>query len=104
MIRGTTPTHIFTLPFDAALVADLRISYAQDLKEILVKTKNDCNIEGNEVSVKLSQEDTFKFNCRKQVVQIQVRVLTTGGEVLNSDLIILPVEQCLNEEVLVNET
>jgi hypothetical protein len=100
MIRGTTPTHIFTLPFDVSLIADLRIIYAQDAAEILAKTKDDCGLDGNEVSVTLTQEDTFKFDCKRQVVQIQVRVLTSGGDALASEVIIVPVEQCLNSEVL----
>lgn len=99
VMRGTTPKHIFTIPFDTSLIADLRISYGQDNKELLAKCKADCTIDGQEVTVNLSQEDTFKFDCTKQI-QVQVRVLTKGAEVLNSDLIILTVGRCLNNEVL----
>lgn len=99
MIRGTTPTHIFTLPFDVSLVADLRISYAQSDQEILVKTKADGTLEGNTVKVTLSQKDTFLFDCKKMVM-IQIRVLTTDGSALSSDIIYVKVDKCLNEEVL----
>jgi hypothetical protein len=99
MKRGTTPTHIFTIPFDTSLISDLRISYAQNGEEIVCKCKNDCTLEEKTITVELSQEDTFKFECYKQI-RIQVRVLTTGGEVLNSDVILLSVGECLNNEVL----
>lgn len=103
MIRGTTPTHIFTIPFDTALIADLRISYAQSGKEVIVKTKEEATLDGQTITVKLSQEDTFSFDCSKNVL-VQVRVLTLGGEAVSSDVIVVSVEQCLNNEVLDNET
>ena len=97
--RGTTPKHIFTIPFDVSLISDLRISYGQSGKEIVVKSKKDCTLDEQTITVVLTQEDTFKFDCTKQV-QVQVRVLTLGGEALNSDILILDVDQCLNTEVL----
>jgi hypothetical protein len=99
MIRGTTPTHEFTIPFEVSLIDDLRISYAQSDKEILVKTKGDCTLEGNTITVTLSQEETFLFDCSKNVM-LQVRVLTTSGNVLSSDIITLSVGRCINDEVL----
>ena len=99
MIRGTTPTHIFTLPIETYLVEDLRISYAQNNNEILVKKKNDCILEGNTIKVKLTQEETFNFNCEKNA-QVQVRVKTTGGEVFGSTITTFKVECSLNEEEL----
>lgn len=102
MIRGTTPTHIFSLPFEASIIADLRIIYAQNGEEKVVKKLEDCTADGQTITVTLSQEDTFKFDCSK-TVQLQVRVLTLGGEALSSEVIIITVEQCLNEEVLKNE-
>ena len=99
MIRGTTPTHIFTIPFDTALIADLRISYAQCGKEVVVKTKEDATLDGQTITVKLTQEETFNFDCSKRVF-VQVRVLTLGGEAVSSEVMMVSVEQCLNNEVL----
>jgi hypothetical protein len=103
MIRGTTPTHIFTIPFDTALIADLRISYAQCGKEVVVKKKEDATLDGQTITVKLSQEETFNFDCSKRVL-VQVRVLTLGGEAVSSEVMVVSVEQCLNNEVLKYET
>lgn len=99
MIRGTTPTHTFTIPFDVSQIADLRVSYAQCENEIITKTKEDCVLSGKTISVTLTQEDTFKFDCSKQV-KVQVRILTVEGVALSSKINILTVGQCLNEEVL----
>lgn len=103
VMRGTTPTHIFNIPFEVSLIADLRICYAQDGKELFCKCKDDCTLDGSTISVTLTEEDTFKFECTKQL-QVQVRVLALGGEVANSDIITLAVGQCLNKEVLSNAT
>ena len=59
--RGTTPTHVFTLPFEKELLADLRINYFQDNKEVLVKGKKDVTISGNDITLMLTQEETFLF-------------------------------------------
>lgn len=104
MIRGTTPTHTFTIPIDVSQIADLRVSYAQCENEIITKTKEDCVfLSGKIISVTLTQEDTFKFDCSKQV-KVQVRILTVEGVVVSSKVKLLTVEQCLNDEVLGNET
>lgn len=99
-MRGTTPTHIFTLPFEAKLISNIRIIYTQGDEQILVKEVKDCNIDGNTVTVRLTQEETFLFDCKKYV-EIQVRVLTAEKDALNSDPIKVSVEKCLDNEVMV---
>ena len=99
MIRGTTPTHIFRLPFSVLTIKDVRIIYAQKDEQILVKETADCSLEGNQISVTLTQEETFKFDCSK-CVQIQLRVLTTGGQALASQIKHIDVEKCLDSEVM----
>lgn len=100
MIRGTTPTYTFDIPLDASLIADLRLSFAQEGTELVKKTKNDITLEGQKITVRLTQEDTLKFDHGKSTVQIQLRVLTTGGDVMTSDIMNVNVWQSLNEEVL----
>lgn len=99
MIRGTTPTHIFNLPFNVEQIADLRIIYAQSDKEVLVKKLEDCTLEGQQVSVILKEYETLLFNCGKDV-QIQMRILTVNGETLASHIKLVDVAKCLNNEVL----
>lgn len=100
MYRGTTPTHIFNVDIDTSLVKEVKITYSQRDKEILVKRTADCTIEEGKIITKLSQEDTFLFEYNT-IVTIQVRVLTLGGEVLSSELIMASVGKCLDDEVLV---
>jgi hypothetical protein len=97
LIRGTTPLHIFTLPFDTEQIDKVRIIYAQDDRVIF--TKEQCKCEGKVVSVKLTQEETLKFDCRKKV-QIQMRILTKDGDALVSAIRSVVVEKCLESEVL----
>lgn len=99
MMRGTTPTHTFTMPVEGAVLKNVRIIYAQNEKRILVKEGSDCKIEGNTVTVKLSQADTFLFDCKKPV-EIQLRALTHGGDALNSEIMKESVERCLDNEVI----
>jgi hypothetical protein len=99
MIRGTTPTHIFKLPFSVDICKQIKIIYAQDDVILLEKTAEHCELNDNAATVTLTQEETFKFNCRKPV-QIQVRVLTQDGDALNSGIKLVSVEKCLDDEVL----
>lgn len=99
MIQGTTPTHQFTVPMDASLIQKVRITYAQKDTVLLTKEETDCRIEGNVIELKLSQEETLLFD-EFSSVQIQVRVLTTAGDALASDLIRIPCGAILDKEVL----
>ena len=99
MRRGTTPTHAFTLPFAVDTVSNALIVYAQSGEEILRKTVHQCHMSENTISVDLTQEETFLFDCGKKV-QIQVRVLTADGKALASNIIVADVDKCLSNEVL----
>lgn len=99
MIRGTTPTHTFKLPFDASIVQKAMVIYAQNDAVVLEKQAQDCTMQDNEISVTLTQEDTLKFDCHFKV-QIQLRILTNQGQALASDIHIVSVGKCLNDEVL----
>lgn len=101
---GTTPTHEFVLPLSVNEIQEVEITYCQNKKEILKKHTGDCALNGTDelggttVSVKLSQEDTFSFH--DGVVEIQVRVLTTDGTALASDIMSVSCKRCLSDEVL----
>jgi hypothetical protein len=95
---GTTPTHTFTLPEEiAAVTAKARVIYAQCNNVVL--TKEVTALTGNDVVVKLTQEETLTFHNRRPV-DIQLRVLTTGGDALTSDIISRDCCDCLENEVI----
>ena len=96
---GTTPTHKFRLTFDTSFLSAARVVYMQKKAEVLRKDTDAFTFEGNTLSVTLSQEETFLFDHMKQV-EIQLRVLTKGGDALNSHPIKVSVQRCLDNEVL----
>ena len=104
MRRGTTPTHEFILPEEitAELIDEIEIIYAQCETAKLIKKKDDCVIEKNVVTVKLTQEETFLF-APKIAVKVQVRVLVTSGEVMASDVMRVSCGECLAGDVLLCE-
>lgn len=100
MIRpGTTPTHTFELPIDETLCDVIWITYAQDDDEVFTIDKSRLKFEGRLASVKLTQEETLKFD-REKLVAIQMRILTTGGDALGSDVVQTSVGRLLKEEVI----
>lgn len=99
MRLGTTPKHTFTFPFETDIIQELKITYSQNRKIILEKHLSDCEVGRNSVSYKLTQEETFLFTEGVNV-ECQARVLTTTGDVLASNIIIVIAERCLDREVL----
>lgn len=98
MKRGTTPTHTFTVPFDTAGIAEARVIYSQQGRPVLTKKGGDLTMEKNVITVRLTQEDTFRFSPDR--VDIQLRVKFPDGTVLASDIRTVPVERCLEEVVM----
>jgi hypothetical protein len=98
MIRGTTPTHTFELPFDTAVIKKIKIIYAQNDKVLFCKEAEACSLNARTVTVKLTQNETLLFDCDK-LVQIQMRILTTTGEALASGISVISISKCLENEV-----
>lgn len=97
--RGSTPTHIFEIPIEAALVKEARITYAQNDIVVLTKETEDCTITGNEVITKLTQEDTFLFDDAVPV-QMQLRLIDMNDDAYVSEVFTVSVKKCLDKEVL----
>lgn len=100
MRRATTPTHIFEFEIDPATIDKIRIAYAQNGKVILIKTKDELTFTGNVGKGRLTQEETNLFNAN-EIVTIQVRVLTTGGDAIASDEFKVYCSEVLDDEVMV---
>jgi hypothetical protein len=96
--RGTTPTHIWTIPFDAEQIKDVRASYSQNDKEVIVKTFENVAVSDKEIKIELTQEETFSLE--EGSVDMQLRILTADDKVVNTDIITKDVYKALNEEVL----
>lgn len=99
MIRGTTPTISFKLPFDYDLVEEIWLTIEQRGKEVLTKTKKDMSYEWNVVSYRLTQEETLALND-KECVKIQVRMRTADGGAFASKVFTKPVDEILKDGVI----
>ena len=108
MIRGTTPTHIFSIKdMDPRNFQMIKIYYAQQGVELFSKTMEDCTFSEKEtedgtmyfVSVTLTQEETNSFKA-KQNVEIQMRALTADNKALATPEYKVPVSDVINDEIL----
>lgn len=103
MIRGTTPTHRFALPFDPAEMKELLLTYAQDGAIVLERRGEELSFSGRDgdwaVSHRLTQSESGLFRPGEPV-RIQLRVLTQNDEALASEIVTVRVEDVLNDEVL----
>ncbi len=85
MYRGTTPTLRFTLPFDTSTLDAVWVTIAQGGKVIINKEKSDCDLKGTDISVTLTQTETLSLAAGNKT-EIQLRVLTTDGLALASEI------------------
>ena len=99
MIRATTPTHIFNLPFETSTIKELMISYAQRRNVVIEKFKDDCVFDGKMIALTLTQRDTLKFSDRRPV-EIQLRVVTTSDTALAGDITEIEIGRVLDGDVM----
>lgn len=99
MIRGTTPTLEFTMPFDTDALAEAWVTLSQNEEVILNKELCDCSVDKRKLSVRLTQEETLKLQC-DCITEIQVRVRTLEDEALASDIIRVDTARILKDGVI----
>ncbi len=99
-MRGTTPTHTFTLPFDTSLIKEVMVIYAQDDTEVFHKSTDECVMNGRTVKTKLTQIETLSLS-NERPVQIQLRMLTYDGDAIKTKPRIVSPGVCFNDEVLI---
>lgn len=114
MYRATTPKHVFYFNVDPeSSFKTILITYSQNGKIVVEKTKEDLTFEtdekGNYIAwLRLSQEEANSFyvkwtsaNSAGAKILIQVRALSYADEAFASQKFEVPVEDVLNDEVLV---
>lgn len=99
MIRGTTPTLEFTVPFDTSILAEAWVTLSQNDKVVLNKRLKDCKCDERKLSVKLTQEETLLLDC-KCMTEIQIRARTQEGEALVSQIITEDTGRILKDGVI----
>lgn len=98
MIRGTTPSFTFRLPFNVDYLANAKVIFSQG-ETTLEKKLDGCEASGNELTVRMTQEESFLFKCHSYI-QVQLRVVTITGDALSTEVFHIKVNQSLDEEVL----
>lgn len=98
MRRGTTPTLTFTLPEEID-IAEMYVTFSQNGKTVLEKSKDEVIIDGKIVVINLSQEDTLNFDDRA-TMKIQIRIRDISGNAMASDFIHARVDGILKDGVI----
>ena len=106
MIRATTPRHEFLFEDNPDTFSKMLITYSQQGKIVLEKTKEDMTFEtvNGEASsylgwLRLTQEETKLFSDQ-MAASVQVRVLTTEGNAYASQIFQVHISHVLNDSVL----
>ncbi len=99
MIRGTTPIVKCTLPFDVSILSYAYFTMAQNGRNIINKKINCDGLEGTEIKIHLSQEETLKLKQNAQA-EIQIRGVTRDGEAIASDIVTTFVGRILKDGVI----
>ena len=102
MIRGTTPTLLFNLPFSASVIksAEITIEYVDDLMRVLIKKElKDCECNEKTIGTRLTQEETLQLPA-PAIVLVQLRILTTDDIVMATVPYSTSVKRLLAEGVI----
>ncbi len=102
MIRGTTPTHVFSkLPVLSADIKEIWITYLQGGKPVLTRDKTTVIFDDNTeeetctATVKLTQEETLQFTSGP--ASVQIRLLLTDDTAFASDEVALTVKRIIHD-------
>ena len=105
MIRGTTPTHVFTkLPVTSADIKEVWASYFQNGREVLTKDKtsaefiDDTAEDTSILEIHLTQEDTLLFKCGQ--ASVQLRILLMDDTALASDEVPIVVKRIIKDGII----
>lgn len=101
MIRGTTPTLKFKIPYKADLIEDGYITFSRKgkiFKDISFSDER-VSIQDKFILITFSQEDTLEFNSRA-MYSVQLRILLKGGKAVASNIIAIGIGSILKNGVI----
>lgn len=98
MYRGTTPLNIFAVDANLTTAEVIYITYKQGCKVAIEKDIDEIEVAADKLTVRLSQEDTLKFDYRE--VEIQIRARFPDGTAIASNIIKTTVEHILKDGVI----
>lgn len=98
MRRGTTPIITFNTDLDLSDMNKLYVTFSQEGKVIVEKDESELVIDGSNIIVSLSQEDTLKFSLDpRNTVFAQIRVKFNNNIAMASNILKLRVKEILKE-------
>lgn len=108
IVRGTTPHYTFILPLFEADIIQGYITFSQDKVTTFSKSFDAGDIlkleDHCELDTVLNQEETFEFKYygvpSKDLVNIQIKLITSAGDVCASDIMRESVGRALYEGML----
>lgn len=96
MIRGTTPTIRYILPFDVDVIDKVWLTFSQNQNEVLTLENDDLTISGTSISAYLTQAQTLEFDTYSSVA-MQLRILTKEGNAIASNIMYTDVGAILRD-------
>jgi hypothetical protein len=99
IVRGTTPTISFGLPFSTGLLSTAFVTVKQRDKTLIEKELSDCQCDGNILTTQLTQEDTLALKIGVPA-QIRLVVKTTGGDRHETKDFVVRVSDTHKDEVI----
>lgn len=100
---GATEIHTFTLPYALSAVSKLYVTYQQSGVNVLEKNLADdadqFAIDGEVLTLTLTQEDTLRFDEGDAEMEITVEYAADGA-IGKSEIETVPVERSLREQVI----
>lgn len=99
MRRGTTPTLIFNVDMDLTSAEELFITFRQDDRTIVEKTKDECVVETDKITMYLTQEDTLAFSSASRI-RVQIRARFDNGDAFASNIVDVRTREILKEGVI----
>lgn len=99
IVRGTTPTVSFGLPFSADLLAAGFVTVRQLGETVIEKEMSACVCDGSTLAAKFSQEDTLALKIGSPA-KIRLVVKTQGGDRLETKDIVARVSDTHKDGVI----
>ena len=99
MYRGTTPTHTFKTDIDLSDAAVIWLTYKANGRIIIDKEKNDLLVTEEDISLKLTQEETLAL-VKGQNVSCQIRARFEDGTAVASNIMTVVVNGILKDGVI----
>lgn len=94
--RGSTPTITYTLPFPAERLEEAYITIVQDKGMVIEKQLEDMTIDGNQISVKLTQKETLSLTSESGAA-MQLRYRDINGDSFPTEPILFTVGMLLKD-------